>query len=88
MLFNIHRRVKRKWSCCHHVPRRRLRVAEAGVKSARSELGGVELLSTAQASHRDLAASDIASGPLPAPLFRLDLNGMAKWTLYGRALGG
>ena len=54
----------------------------------RSELsGGVELLSTAQASHHDLAASDVSGGPFPAPLSRLDLRGMAEWTLYGRALG-
>jgi len=52
-----------------------------------SPQAGLELLSTAQASHYDLAASDVSSGPFPAPLPSLDLSGMAEWTLYGRALG-
>src|SRR5208282_6522007 len=48
----------------------------------------LKLLSAAQASHLDVAASNISGVPLPAPLSSLHLRGMAVRTLCGRALRG
>lgn len=53
----------------------------------RFALSRIELLSALQAGEDDLAASDHAGGPFPAPLRSLDLRGAAEWTLSELSLG-